>query len=200
MIGMRAQREPYRMFPTGDRETGRALVRQSNGCALRPHGFRALSVGRLTENVVTEERPESVAAFLVGLHRRNRIKFKGENDFHQKIPGRQTLTVTQIGRVRVRNVNSFREFLVSHSHVIQYVVCVTTRQRVGPMDHNLKLSPDMDQVITAHRERLIRARALDAAVAHSQTEVTAGEDPQSPTQILYLAEQFADYIRDGKVK
>lgn len=82
-----------------------------------------------TEHVLSQVRPENGTAFLIGNHRRKGIKLECENDLHQEIPGRQTLPVTQIGRVRVRNVNSSREFLVSHSHDSQYVVCVTRRQR-----------------------------------------------------------------------
>lgn len=115
--------------PTGGTWTGGALGRGKSGldrcsCVL----------GRLTgiaENRIPQECPECIPAFLVGIHRRKGVKFKGQNDSHQKIPGRHTLTVTQIGRVRVRDVNTFRKFLVSHSgHDCKYGVYLTRRQRV----------------------------------------------------------------------
>ena len=127
MIRVQAQESP-----TSTGNTRGALGRLRSG-STNGLGFRA-RIGRIhgpsgAEHVLSQVRPESVAAFLVGIHRRKGIKLECENDLYQEIPGRQTLPVTQIGRVRVRNVNSSREFLVSHSHDSQYVVCVTNRQR-----------------------------------------------------------------------
>lgn len=115
--------------PTGGTWTGGALRRERSGLDLG-----SCVNGRLTgisENRATQESPECIPAFLVSLHRANGFHFKGQNDSHQKIPGRQTLTVAQIGRVRVRDVNAFRKFLISHSgHAAKYGVKLTRRQRV----------------------------------------------------------------------
>ena len=133
MIRVQAQESPT---STGNTRgaLGRLRSGSTNGLGFRLRvGYRASArwCGPSgAEHVLSQVRPESVTAFLVGIHRRKGIKLECENDLYQEIPGRQTLPVTQIGRVRVRNVNSSREFLVSHSHDSQYVVCVTNRQRV----------------------------------------------------------------------
>jgi hypothetical protein len=67
------------------------------------------------------------------------------------------------------------------------------------MDHNLKLSPDMDQTITAHRERWIRSHALKAAVAFHQVETMAEDVSPSMGEVLNTSMVFEEYIRDGKV-
>lgn len=66
------------------------------------------------------------------------------------------------------------------------------------MDHNLKLSPDMDELLALHRDRWVRSHALSAAVAFhaSRTNGTTA----SVNNVLGTAHAFEEYIRDGKAE
>lgn len=55
-------------------------------------------------------------------------------------------------------------------------------------------------IVGTAADRFLRSRALSAAVAFHHMEVTAGENPPSPTDVLYTAVQFEEYIKDGKVE
>lgn len=66
------------------------------------------------------------------------------------------------------------------------------------MEHNMKLSPDMDQQLATFRDRWIRARALDAAVAFHAYRFVSDIDSEMRIAIMQTADVFTAYIRDGK--
>lgn len=187
--------------PTSTGKTGGALGREDQRVCARSLRTGA-HVGTI-EHLISQECPESFSAILISLHGGYWFKLEFKNDFHQKISRRHSLTVTEVRRVRGRDAYAPRELWISHSHVNQYVACLTSRQKVGHMDHNLKLSPDMDQALAALRDPWIRAQALSAAVAFRKEGITLAEYPaitglSTVKDIINVAGIFETYIRDGK--
>lgn len=66
------------------------------------------------------------------------------------------------------------------------------------MEHDLKLSPDMDQHLAMFRDRWIRARALDAAVAFHAYRYVSDDNKGALTEVLDTSDKFVKYILIGR--
>lgn len=103
--------------------SGGAFVRLGSGLTrfLR-RGGSVFGVCPVTEHRTPEESPEYRAAFPVGIHGRISVQLEFLDYLHENIPGRQPLSVLQIGRIRICDANTGSKILIrqlsSSSHVV----------------------------------------------------------------------------------
>lgn len=215
LIPVRTYESPINLPGGTSRGTDRALVRYglpaALPCRLSLSGSRgSVSSGLgMAEDVIPQIRTELRTAFLVSLHRGNRVKLECQNDFHQEITRWTPLTVAQIGSVRFGHTDSFREILVSHpGHASKYDAKMTERQReVPPVKHEMNqeqaqalagvvIKTGTAIVSTFHTglRQWMRSRAVSAAVAYHESQ----NDSRSVNQIITTADKFETYFMYGK--